>query len=72
MFQQMHAADNITLADESIYELPHEYNGGSSRPAYIGRPSSGGDGQAPCVACGQDRIQAHFYYGWSIITNIAS
>lgn len=64
MFQQMHAADNITLADESIYELPHEYNGGSSRPAYIGRPSSGGDGQAPCVACGQDRIQAHFYYGW--------
>ena len=63
-FQQMHAADNITLADESIYELPHEYNGGSSRPAYIGRPSTGGNGQAPCVACGQDRIQAHFYYGW--------
>lgn len=63
-FHQMHAADNIALADESIYELPHEYNGGSARPAYIGRPSTGGNGQAPCIACGQDRIQAHFYYGW--------
>lgn len=63
-FQQMHAGDNITLADESIYELPMEYNYSSDRPAYIGRPSSGGNGQAPCVACGQDRVNAHFYYGW--------
>lgn len=63
-FQQMHAGDNITLADESVYEIPQEYNYSSDRPAYIGRPSSGGNGQAPCVACGQDRIQAHFYYGW--------
>ncbi len=63
-FQQMHAGDNITLADESIYEIPQEYNYSSDRPAYIGRPSTGGNGQAPCVACGQDRIQAHFYYGW--------
>lgn len=64
IFQQMHAGDNVTLADESIYEIPQEYNYSSDRPAYIGRPSSGGNGQAPCVACGQDRIQAHFYYGW--------
>lgn len=64
VFQQMHSGDNSTLADESVYELPQEYNYSSSRPAYIGRPSSGGNGQAPCIACGQDRIQAHFYYGW--------
>lgn len=64
VFQQMHSNDNITLADESVYEIPFEYNGGSQRPGYIGRPSSGGNGQAPCIACGQDRIQAHFYYGW--------
>lgn len=64
IFQQMHAGDNVTLADEFIYEIPQEYNYSSDRPAYIGRPSSGGNGQAPCVACGQDRIQAHFYYGW--------
>ena len=63
-FQQMHSGDNSTLADESIYEIPSEYNYFVSRPAYIGRPSSGGNGQAPCIACGQDRIQAHFYYGW--------
>lgn len=63
-FQQMHAGDNITLADESVYEIPQQYNYSSDRPAYIGRPSTGGNGQAPCVACGQDRIQAHFYYGW--------
>lgn len=63
-FQQMHAGDNVTLADESVYEIPQEYNYSSDRPAYIGRPSTGGNGQAPCVACGQDRIQAHFYYGW--------
>lgn len=60
IFQQMHAGDNITLADESVYEIPQEYNYSSDRPAYIGRPSTGGNGQAPCVACGQDRIQAHF------------
>lgn len=64
IFQQMHAGDNVTLADESVYEIPQEYNYSSDRPAYIGRPSTGGNGQAPCVACGQDRIQAHFYYGW--------
>lgn len=63
-FQQMHAGDNMTLADESVYEIPQEYNYSSDRPAYIGRPSTGGNGQAPCIACGQDRIQAHFYYGW--------
>ncbi|MBR3773783.1 MAG: RagB/SusD family nutrient uptake outer membrane protein [Alistipes sp.] len=63
-FQQMHAGDNITLADESIYEIPMMYLHGSDRPAYIGRPSSGGNGGAPCVACGQDRVNAHFYYGW--------
>lgn len=63
-FHQMHAGDNITLADESVYEIPYEALGGSDRPGYIGRPSTGGNGQAPCIACGQDRIQAHFYYGW--------
>ncbi|HJD74923.1 hypothetical protein GGR06_003705 [Bacteroides reticulotermitis] len=63
-FQQMHGGNNLDLTDESLYEIPMEYNYSSDRPAYIGRPSSGGNGQAPCVACGQDRIQAHFYYGW--------
>ncbi len=63
-FQQLHSGDNSTLADESVYEIPMEYNYYSSRPAYIGRPSSGGNGQAPAIGCGQDRIQAHFYYGW--------
>lgn len=63
-FQQMHAGDNSTLADESIYEIPNEAKYSTGRPDYIGRPSTGGNGQAPCVACGQDRIQAHFYYGW--------
>lgn len=63
-FQQMHSGDNMSLADESVYEIPMEYNYDARRPAYIGRPSSGGNGQAPCIACGQDRIQAHFYYGW--------
>lgn len=63
-FQQMHSCDNSTLADESVYEIPMEYDYYSSRPAYVGRPSSGGNGQAPCIGCGQDRIQAHFYYGW--------
>lgn len=56
----MHSGDNMTLADESVYEIPQEYNYSSDRPAYIGRPSTGGNGQAPCVACGQDRIQVHF------------
>lgn len=63
-FAQMHANDAVSLADESVYEIPFEYNGGAQRPAYIGRPSRGGNGGAPCVACGQDRVQAHFYYGW--------
>ena len=40
-----------------------EYNNGADRPAYIGRPSRGGNGDAPCVGCGQDRVQAWFYYG---------
>lgn len=63
-FEQMHADDGYTLADEAVYEIPFQIKGGAQRPAYIGRPSSGGNGQAPCIACGQDRVQAHFYYGW--------
>lgn len=62
-FQQMHGGSTEALADESLYEIPMEYDNGSQRPAYIGRPSSGGNGEAPCIACGQDRVQVHFYYG---------
>ena len=62
-FQQMHCGVTDGLADESVYEIPMEYNNGSDRPAYIGRPSRGGNGDAPCVGCGQDRVQAWFYYG---------
>lgn len=62
-FQQMHCGATDGLADESVYEIPMEYNNGAQRPAYIGRPSRGGNGDAPCVGCGQDRVQAWFYYG---------
>lgn len=62
-FQQMHCGATDALADESVYEIPMEYNNGADRPAYIGRPSRGGNGDAPCVGCGQDRVQAWFYYG---------
>jgi len=62
-FQQMHGGAGDPLADESVYEIPMEYGNGGDRPAYIGRPSRGGNGDAPCVACGQDRVQAWFYYG---------
>ncbi len=62
-FQQMHCGVSDGLADESVYEIPMEYNNGADRPAYIGRPSRGGNGDAPCVGCGQDRVQAWFYYG---------
>lgn len=62
-FAQMHCGAADGLADESVYEIPMEYDNGGQRPAYIGRPSRGGDGDAPCVACGQDRVQAWFYYG---------
>ena len=62
-FQQMHCGAADGLADESVYEIPMEYNNGADRPAYIGRPSRGGNGDAPCVGCGQDRVQAWFYYG---------
>lgn len=62
-FQQMHCGAEDGLADESVYEIPMEFNNGGQRPAYIGRPSRGGNGDAPCVACGQDRVQAWFYYG---------
>lgn len=64
-FAQMHLSgpDNEQLADESVYEVPFEWNNGSDRPAYIGRPSTGSNGGAPCIACGQDRVQTWFYYG---------
>ncbi len=64
-FQQLHQCDNVSLADESIYEIAYAHanaSGGSDRPGYIGRPSSGGNNGAPCIACGQDRVQAWFYY----------
>lgn len=64
-FAQLHQCDNISLADESIYEIVYAFanpSGGSDRPGYIGRPSSGGNNGAPCIACGQDRVQAWFYY----------
>ena len=66
VFSQLHQCDNISLTDESIYEIPYAHanpGGGSDRPGYIGRPASGGNNGAPCIACGQDRVQAWFYYG---------
>lgn len=64
VFNQMHKDNSMDLADESVYEIPFMYNGGSDRPGYIGRASTGGNYGAPCVGCGQNRIQPHVYYGW--------
>lgn len=63
-FQQMHKDNSMDLADESVYEIPFMYNGGADRPGYIGRASTGGNYGAPCVGCGQNRIQPYVYYGW--------
>lgn len=66
VFSQLHQCDNISLTDESIYEIAFAHanpSGGSARPGYIGRPSSGGNNGAPCIGCGEDRVQAWFYYG---------
>lgn len=63
-FQQMHAGDNFSLSDESVYEIPMENLNASARPAYTGRPSSGGDNGAPNIGCGTERLQPYFYYGW--------
>ncbi|MDE5584826.1 MAG: RagB/SusD family nutrient uptake outer membrane protein [Muribaculaceae bacterium] len=64
VFQQMHKDNSMDLADESVYEIPFMLNGGADRPGYIGRASTGGNYGAPCVGCGQNRIQPHVYYGW--------
>ena len=64
VFQQMHKDNSMDLADESVYEIPFMLNGGADRPGYIGRASTGGNYGAPCVSCGQNRIQPHIYYGW--------
>ncbi len=64
MWQQMHKDNSMDLADESVFEIAFKYNGGADRPAYIGRASTGGDRGAPCVGCGQNRIQPHVYYAW--------
>lgn len=63
VFAQMHKDNSIDLADESVYEVPFMYNGGADRPGYIGRVSTGGNYGAPCVGCGQNRIQPWVYYG---------
>lgn len=66
VFSQLHQCDNVSLTDESIYEIAFAHanpSGGSARPGYIGRPSSGGNNGAPCIGCGEDRVQAWFYYG---------
>ena len=66
VFTQLHQCDNVSLTDESIYEIAFAHanpSGGSARPGYIGRPSSGGNNGAPCIGCGEDRVQAWFYYG---------
>lgn len=63
-FQQMHKDNSMDVADESVYEIPFMLNGGADRPGYIGRASTGGNYGAPCVSCGQNRIQPHVYYGW--------
>ena len=61
VFSQLHQCDNVSLTDESIYEIAFAHanpSGGSARPGYIGRPSSGGNNGAPCIGCGEDRVQA--------------
>jgi hypothetical protein len=61
-FQQM---NDLTFADESIYEYAMtQGSGNDSRPYAIGRPSAGGGTNAyPCKSYGQARINPAFYYG---------
>ncbi|MDR1527740.1 MAG: RagB/SusD family nutrient uptake outer membrane protein [Dysgonamonadaceae bacterium] len=61
-FQQM---NDLTYADESIYEYAMtQGNGNDARPYSMGRPSSGaGSNGFPCKSYGQARINPAFYYG---------
>ena len=63
-FQQM---NNLTVADESIYEYQMTQGvGNDSRPYSSGRVSSGSNSHPnsyPCKSYGQTRINPAFYYG---------
>lgn len=61
-FQQM---NDLTFADESVYEYAMTQGSGNSpRPYSFGRVSSGGSANAyPCKSYGQGRINPAFYYG---------
>ncbi|MDR2804836.1 MAG: RagB/SusD family nutrient uptake outer membrane protein [Dysgonamonadaceae bacterium] len=61
-FQQM---NNLTFADESIYEYAMtQGNGNDARPYSMGRPSAGGSSNGyPCKSYGQARINPAFFYG---------
>jgi hypothetical protein len=61
-FQQM---NDLTFADESIYEYAMtQGSGNDSRPYAIGRPSSGASSNAyPCKSYGQARINPAYFYG---------
>jgi len=63
-FQQM---NNLTFADESIYEYAMTQGSSGSndaRPYSMGRVSGGGSSNAfPCKSYGQARINPAFYYG---------
>lgn len=62
VFQQM---EDLTVSDESIYEIAETQGvGNSERPYAFGRPSAGGGSNAyPCKSYGQARIQPTYYYG---------
>lgn len=63
-FQQM---NDLTVADESIYEYQMtQGNGNDARPYSSGRVSSGSNSHPnsyPCKSYGQTRINPAFYYG---------
>ena len=61
-FQQM---NDLTFADESVYEYAMtQGTGNDARPYSFGRVSSGGgSNDYPCKAYGQGRINPAFYYG---------
>ncbi|WP_163707334.1 RagB/SusD family nutrient uptake outer membrane protein [Mangrovibacterium lignilyticum] len=62
VFQQM---ENLTVSDESIYEIAETQGGNNSeRPYAFGRPSGGGGSNAyPCKSYGQARMHPTYYYG---------
>jgi hypothetical protein len=57
--------EELTYADESVYEIPETHaNSNSERPYAFGRPSNGGSSSYyPCKSYGQSRFTPVYYYG---------